>query len=369
MPNNFFLGRVMNKGILDIVKPGVLFGNDVQKVYAHARETGFALPAVNVVGTDSINGVLEAAAKVNSPVIIQFSNGGASYYAGKGLSNENEKAAVVGAISGAKHVHMMAEAYGIPVILHTDHAAKKLLPWIDALLEAGEKHFAHTGRALFSSHMLDLSEEPLEENIAISKAYLERMCKIGMSIEIELGVTGGEEDGVDNTNIDNALLYTQPEEVAYAYEELSKVSPDFTIAASFGNVHGVYKPGNVILTPKILDNSQKYIQEKFKTSKKPVNFVFHGGSGSTLQEIREAISYGVIKMNIDTDTQWATWVGVKEYYEQYKDYLQGQIGNPEGEEKPNKKYYDPRKWLRAGQETLVKRVEEAFSDLNAINRN
>ncbi|WP_373036612.1 class II fructose-bisphosphate aldolase [Sulfurimonas sp.] len=359
----------MSKGILDIVKPGVLFGDDVQKVYNMAKEVGFAIPAVNVVSTDSINAVLEAAAKVKSPVIIQFSNGGASYYAGKGLSNENEKAAIIGAVSGAKHVHMMAEAYGVAVILHTDHAAKKLLPWIDALLEAGEKHFAHTGKALYSSHMLDLSEEPLEENISICKAYLERMSKIGMSIEIELGVTGGEEDGVDNTNIDNALLYTQPEEVAYAYEELSKVSPDFTIAASFGNVHGVYKPGNVMLTPKILDNSQKYIQEKFNTEAKPVNFVFHGGSGSLPSEISEAISYGVIKMNIDTDTQWATWVGTKEYIEKYNAYLQGQIGNPEGEDKPNKKYYDPRKWLRAGQETLVARVEEAFADLNALNRN
>ncbi len=359
----------MSKGILDIVKPGVLFGDDVLKVYAAAKEVGFAIPAVNVVGTDSINGVLEAAAKVKSPVIIQFSNGGAAYYAGKGLSNENEKAAIAGAISGAIHVHMMAEAYGIPVILHTDHAAKKLLPWIDALLDAGEAHYKTHGKPLFSSHMLDLSEETLEENIAISKKYLERMHKIGMSIEIELGVTGGEEDGVDNTGVDNALLYTQPEDVAYAYEELSQISPNFTIAASFGNVHGVYKPGNVVLTPKILDNSQKYIQEKYKTASKPVNFVFHGGSGSTQEEIREAISYGVIKMNIDTDTQWATWVGVKDYYEKYKGYLQGQIGNPEGEDKPNKKYYDPRKWLRAGQETLVARVVGAFEDLNALNRN
>lgn len=359
----------MSKGILDIVKPGVLFGDDVLKVYAAAKEVGFAIPAVNVVGTDSINGVLEAAAKVKSPVIIQFSNGGATYYAGKGLSNENEKAAIAGAISGAIHVHMMAQAYGIPVILHTDHAAKKLLPWIDALLDAGEAHYKTHGKPLFSSHMLDLSEETLEENIAISKKYLERMHKIGMSIEIELGVTGGEEDGVDNTGVDNALLYTQPEDVAYAYEELSQISPNFTIAASFGNVHGVYKPGNVVLTPKILDNSQKYIQEKYKTAAKPVNFVFHGGSGSTQEEIREAISYGVIKMNIDTDTQWATWVGVKDYYEKYKGYLQGQIGNPEGEDKPNKKYYDPRKWLRAGQETLVARVVGAFEDLNALNRN
>ena len=359
----------MSQGILDIVNPGVLFGEDVKKVYAHAKKIGFAIPAVNVVGTDSINAILEAAAKVKSPVIIQFSNGGASYYAGKGLSNENEKAAIIGAVSGAVHVHMMAEAYGVPVILHTDHAAKKLLPWIDALLEAGEGYFTSQGTPLFSSHMLDLSEEPLEENIAICKKYLERMDKIGMSIEIELGVTGGEEDGVDNTNIDNALLYTQPQEVAYAYEELSSVSPHFTIAASFGNVHGVYKPGNVQLTPKILDNSQKYIQEKFNTEEKPVNFVFHGGSGSAPSEISEAIGYGVIKMNIDTDTQWATWAGVKEYSAKHNDYLQAQIGNPEGEDKPNKKYYDPRKWLRAGQESLVARVEEAFKDLNALNRN
>ena len=359
----------MSKGILDIVKPGVLFGEDVQKVYQHAKELGFAIPAVNVVNVESINGVLEAAAKVKSPVIIQFSNGGASYYAGKGLSNEGEKAAIIGAVSGALHVHMMAESYGVPVILHTDHAAKKLLPWIDALLDAGEKHYAAQGKPLFSSHMLDLSEESLEENIAISKSYLERMSKIGMSIEIELGVTGGEEDGVDNTNIDNALLYTQPEDVAYAYKELSEVSSRFTIAASFGNVHGVYKPGNVVLTPKILDNSQKYIQEKFTTPQKPVNFVFHGGSGSAPEEIAEAIGYGVIKMNIDTDTQWATWQGIKDYYEKHKEYLQGQIGNPEGEDKPNKKYYDPRKWLRAGQESLIARVEQAFKDLNAINRN
>ena len=356
-------------GVLDIVKPGVLFGDDVQKVYQYAKERGFAIPAINVVGTDSINGVLEAAAKVNSPVIIQFSNGGASYYAGKGLSNEGEKAAIAGAVSGAIHVHMMAEAYGVPVILHTDHAAKKLLPWIDALLDAGESHYKSSGKPLYSSHMLDLSEESLEENVGICKKYLQRMSKIGMSIEIELGVTGGEEDGVDNSNIDNSLLYTQPEDVAFAYKELSEVSPNFTIAASFGNVHGVYKPGNVVLTPKILDNSQKYIEEKFGSAKKPVNFVFHGGSGSTLEEIREAISYGVIKMNIDTDTQWATWIGVKDYYEKNKAYLQGQIGNPEGEDKPNKNYYDPRKWLRAGQLTLVQRVESAFSDLNAIGKN
>ncbi len=357
-------------GVLSKLKPGVLSGDELNILFDMDKEQEFALPAVNVVGTDSINGVLEAAKEVNSPVIIQFSNGGASYYAGKGLSNENEKAAIVGAISGAKHVHIMAEAYGLPVILHTDHAAKKLLPWIDALLDAGEAHFKETGKPLYSSHMLDLSEEPIEENIEICEKYLKRMSKIGMTLEIELGVTGGEEDGVDNTNIDNALLYTQPEEVAFAYERLSKISDRFTIAASFGNVHGVYKPGNVQLTPIILDNSQKYIKEKFKTaSDKPVNFVFHGGSGSSQEEIREAISYGVIKMNIDTDTQWATWDGVRNYYKQYEAYLQGQIGNPEGDDKPNKKYYDPRKWLRVGQQYLIDRLKVAFEDLNAINRN
>ncbi|WP_457744290.1 class II fructose-bisphosphate aldolase [Sulfurimonas sp.] len=359
----------MSKGVLDIVKPGVLFGDDVRKVYEHAKEVGFAIPAVNVVNTDSINAVLEAAAKANSPVIIQFSNGGGSFYAGKGLSNDNEKAAIIGTVAGAIHTHMMSEAYGVAVILHTDHASKKLLPWINALLETGESYYKTQGKPLFSSHMLDLSEEPLAENIGICKAYLERMSKIGMSIEIELGVTGGEEDGVDNTNIDNALLYTQPEEVALAYKELSEISPNFTIAASFGNVHGVYKPGNVQLTPKILDNSQKYIAEKFTTSQKPVNFVFHGGSGSLASEISEAIGYGVIKMNIDTDTQWATWEGVKNYVEKNSAYLQAQIGNPEGDDKPNKKYYDPRKWLRAGQESLVERVLQAFKDLNAMDRN
>ena len=359
----------MSIGILDIVKPGVLFGEDVQKVYDHAKKEGFAIPAINVVGTDSINAILESAAKVNSPVIIQFSNGGASYYAGKGLSNEDEKAAIIGAVSGAIHTHMMAEAYGVAVILHTDHAAKKLLPWIEALLEAGEAYYESQGKPLYSSHMLDLSEESLLENIATCKAYFKRMAKIGMSIEIELGCTGGEEDGVDNTEMDNSLLYTQPEDVAYAYEQLMEVSPHFTIAASFGNVHGVYKPGNVSLTPKILDNSQKYIEEKFKTLEKPVNFVFHGGSGSEPSEIEEAIRYGVIKMNIDTDTQWATWIGVKDYYEKNKDYMQTQIGNPDGEDKPNKKYYDPRKWLRAGQNTLIARVEEAYANLNSLDKN
>ncbi len=353
--------------VLDVIKPGVVTGDDVAKLFDVAKANGFAIPAVNVVGTDSINGVLEAAKVVNSPVIIQLSNGGAAFYAGKGIGLEGQKGQILGAISAAKHVHLVAEAYGVPVVLHTDHAAKKLLPWIDGLIEAGEKHFAETGKPLFSSHMLDLSEEPLDENLATCKEYFERMNKIGMTIEIELGITGGEEDGVDNSDVDNALLYTQPEEVNQAYEVLSSVGKNFTIAASFGNVHGVYKPGNVVLTPKILDNSQKYIEEKHSLSSNPVNFVFHGGSGSTLEEIREAISYGVIKMNIDTDTQWATWDGIRKYEAANRDYLQGQIGNPDGDDKPNKKYYDPRVWLRKGQETLIERLKVAFNDLNCID--
>ena len=357
----------MSTKVLDVVEAGVVTGDDLQKMFNIAKEEGFALPAVNVVSTSSVNAVLEAAKNVNSPVVVQFSNGGGAYYAGKGLPSD--KAAILGSISGAQHVHTVAKAYGVPVVLHTDHAARKLLPWIDALLDASEAHYEAHGIPLFSSHMLDLSEEPIEENIATCKAYLERMSKIGMTLEIELGVTGGEEDGVDNSHIDNSLLYTQPEEVAYAYEELMKVSDKFTIAASFGNVHGVYKPGNVTLTPKILDNSQKYIEEKFKTSKKPVSFVFHGGSGSELSDIREAIGYGVVKMNIDTDTQWAFWDGVRHYVDENKDYLQGQIGNPEGEDKPNKSYYDPRKWLRAGELSMVKRLEQAFDDLNCLGRN
>ena len=348
------------------INAGVVTGDDLTTLFNIAKSQGYALPAVNVVSTPSINAVLEAAKKANSPVIVQFSNGGASYYAGKGI--DSSKGAVLGAISGAKHVHLLAKEYGIPVVLHTDHAARKLLPWIDALLDASEEHFEATGKPLFSSHMIDLSEEPLEENIQTCKKYLERMSKMGMTLEIELGITGGEEDGVDNSDVDNALLYTQPSEVAYAYEELLKVSPNFTIAASFGNVHGVYKPGNVVLRPEILDNSQKYIQEKFNTPSKPVNFVFHGGSGSELSDIRDAISYGVVKMNIDTDTQWAFWDGVRAYEAKNHDYLQGQIGNPDGEDKPNKSYYDPRKWLRKGEESMAERLLVAFEDLNCIDR-
>ncbi len=359
----------MSKGILDIVKAGVLYGDDVKKVFDFAKKNNFALPAVNVVGTNSINAVLEVAKEVNSPIIVQFSNGGAQFFAGKSLKNEKFQASIAGAISGAKHVHQMAELYGVPVILHTDHASKKLLPWIDGLLDAGEKFYKETGKPLYSSHMLDLSEETLEDNMAVCKKYLSRMDKIGMTLEIELGITGGEEDGVDNTNIDNALLYTQAEEVFYAYNELSSISKNFTIAASFGNVHGVYKPGNVKLQPKILLNSQNYISEKLGLEKFPTNLVFHGGSGSSQEDIREAISYGVIKMNIDTDTQWAMWLGVKDYYIEFEAYLQAQIGNPEGEDKPNKKKYDPRTWLRAGEKSIINRLKIAFEDLNSIDKN
>jgi fructose-bisphosphate aldolase, class II len=355
-------------GVLEKIKPGVISGNDLQYLFKTAKQNQFAMPAVNVVGTNSVNAVLEAAKVVNSPAIVQFSNGGAIFWAGKGAPNTNEQAAIAGAVIGAKHVHHLAEIYGVVAVLHTDHAAKKLLPWIDGLLTAGEKHYQRYGKPLFSSHMLDLSEESLEENIEICKRYLERMSKIDMTLEIELGVTGGEEDGVDNTGIDNKFLYTQPEDVAYSYNELKKVSNNFTIAASFGNVHGVYKPGNVKLTPEILLNSQKYIQENYKTEEKPVNFVFHGGSGSSREEIREAIGYGVIKMNIDTDTQWAYWDGVRAYEAKNRDYLQGQLGNPEGSDKPNKKKYDPRVWLREGEKAMVDRLKVAFEDLNCINR-
>ena len=349
------------------IKPGVASGNEVQKIFKLAKEKGFALPAVNVIGSNTINAVLETAKKLNSPVIIQFSNGGAQFNAGKGLSNENQKAAIAGAIAGAKHVHQMAEAYQVPVILHTDHCAKKLLPWIDGLLEASEEFYASNGKSLFSSHMIDLSEEPIEENIEICKKYLQRMSKMGMTLEIELGITGGEEDGVDNSDVDVSKLYTQPEEVAFAFEELSKISNQFTIAAAFGNVHGVYKPGNVKLTPKILKNSQEFISKKYEVGENHIDFVFHGGSGSSVEEIREAISYGVIKMNIDTDLQYAFMTGIRDDFKSNGKYLESQIGNPEGEDIPNKKFYDPRRWLRKGEDAFSKRLTKAFEDLNNVN--
>ena len=350
-----------------IFPAGVATGQLVTDIFQYAKENKFALPAVNVIGSSNVNAVMETAAKLNSPVIIQFSNGGASFNAGKGLSNDAQKSAILGGIAGAKHIHTLAEAYGATVILHTDHAAKKLLPWIDGLMEANEEFFKQTGKSLYSSHMLDLSEESLEENLEISAEYFERMAKMQMTLEVEIGVTGGEEDGVDNSDIDNSKLYTQPEDVAYTYEKLKAISDNFTIAAAFGNVHGVYKSGNVVLTPKILDNSQKFVQEKFGTADKPINFVFHGGSGSTLEEIREAIDYGVIKMNIDTDLQFAYTEGIRDYMIDNVEYLRTQIGNPDGEEKPNKKFYDPRVWVRKGEETFSKRLVRAFEDLNNVN--
>ncbi|HLW13965.1 MAG TPA: class II fructose-bisphosphate aldolase [Flavobacteriaceae bacterium] len=347
-------------------KPGVIVGDDIQKLHQYAKQKGFAMPAVNVIGSNSINTVMETAAELNAPVIIQFSNGGAAFNAGKGLSNENQRAAIAGAVAGAKHVHELAEQYGATVILHTDHCSRKLLPWVDGLLDAGEKFYKETGKPLFSSHMLDLSEETLEDNISISKKYLKRMDKMGMTLEIELGITGGEEDGVDNTDVDSSRLYTQPDEVAHAYEELKKISDRFTVAAAFGNVHGVYKPGNVELRPIILKNSQEHIEKKFNTEKNPVDFVFHGGSGSSLEEIREAIGYGVIKMNIDTDLQFAFNEGVRDYMTEKIEYLNTQVGNPDGDDLPNKKYYDPRVWLREGEKAFKARLIQAFEDLNNV---
>jgi fructose-bisphosphate aldolase class II len=350
-------------------KAGVLFGEELEALYKDAKENQFAMPAVNTIGTNTINATLEAAAKVNSPVIIQFSNGGAQFIAGKGMPNDHLQANISGGVSGALHVHNVAKHYGVPVILHTDHAAKKWLPWISGLIDAGETYYKEHKRPLFSSHMLDLSEEPIEENIETCVEFFKRMQPLGMAIEIELGVTGGEEDGVDNSGIENDKLYTQPQHVAYAYKELSKVGRLFSVAAAFGNVHGVYSPGNVELRPEILRNSQTYIENELQTATKPVYFVFHGGSGSPQHQIREAIGYGAIKMNIDTDLQWAFWDGVREFYAKNEDFLQGQLGNAAGPDKPNKKYYDPRAWLRKGEESFIRRLEIAFEDLNCINRN
>jgi len=350
-------------------RAGVLFGDEIKEVLDYAKENEFALPAVNCIGTNTINAALAAGREVKSPMMIQFSNGGAQFVIGKGVSKENQLGPILGGIAGAHYVDAAAKAYGVPVVLNTDHCAKKLLPWVDGLLAAGEEQFAKTGKPLYSSHMLDLSEEPLQENIGICAKYLARMAKLGMTLEIELGVTGGEEDGVDNSDVHESRLYTQPEEVAYAYEALSKISPNFTIAAAFGNVHGVYKPGNVKLKPAILKKSQDYIAEKFGTGAKPVNFVFHGGSGSSREEIREAISYGAVKMNLDTDLQWAFWDGIREYEAKNHDYLQGQIGNPKGPDAPNKKFYDPRIWLGAGESAFTKRLIGSFEDLNCIGRN
>ncbi len=349
------------------LKPGVITGKALVELFDYCRENECALPAVNVIGSHSANAALAAAREAKAPIIVQLSHGGASFYAGKFLPNDGQKAAIAGGVAGAHHVRLMAEAYGVPVILHTDHAAKKLLPWIDGLLDAGERYYELHKQPLFSSHMLDLSEEPLDENLEICAKYLSRMNKIDMLIEIELGVTGGEEDGVDNTDIDNSKLYTQPSEVLASYDKLSAAG-NFTIAASFGNTHGVYKPGNVKLTPVILKNSQVEIKKQRNTGDKPVNFVFHGGSGSSKEEIKEAVSYGVIKMNIDTDTQWAFLHPIKSYMDERDAYLKSQLGNPEGPDAPNKKYIDPRGWLHLGEKGMADRLVEAFKDLGSAGK-
>jgi len=346
----------------------VLGYREGKKVFEHARANQYALPAVNVTSTSTINASLEAAKEVNSPIIIQFSNSGGAFFVGKSISNTGQQASIAGAVAAAKYIHEASPLYGVPVLLNTDHAAKKLLPWIDGMIEQGEEFFKQNGKPLFTSHMIDLSEETLEENIEICKRYLEKLTKLDMYLEIELGVTGGEEDGVDNTGVESSKLYTQPEEVAYAYEELMKVSENFVIAASFGNVHGVYKPGNVKLEPVILKNSQDFIQKKFRTDANPVSFVFHGGSGSEPEAIREAIGYGVVKMNIDTDIQWAFWDGVHKYYKKNQAYLQSQLGNPAGDDSPNKKYYDGRVWIREGEVSIKNRLVQAYQELNGVNK-
>lgn len=346
---------------------GVLTGDAVSEIFALAKHERFALPAANCIGSNSMNAVLETAGKVNSPVIIQFSTSGAAFVGGKGVPVDSARASILGSVAGAKHVRTMAEAYGARVILHTDHCPRGKLDWIAGLLDEGEQHFEAFGEPLFSSHMLDLSEDPIEQNLDTCVEYLQRMAPIGMTLEIELGITGGEEDGVDNTDADESDLYSKPEEVAYAYERLMEVSPNFTIAAAFGNVHGVYKPGNVKLTPTILRDAQTHVHETFSTdSAKPINFVFHGGSGSTAGEIEEAISYGVVKMNIDTDLQWAFWDGVRDYDASNHGYLQTQLGNPDGPDLPNKKFYDPRAWLRAGEASFIERLTQAFAELNNV---
>merc|ERR1719224_183887 len=352
------------------VKPGVVTGQALVDLLQHAKDNKYAIPAVNVVSSCSINGCLEAAKKNGGPMIIQFSRGGGQFYAGKAAENVDDAACIAGAVAGALHVRKVAALYGVPVILHTDHCMRSWLPWFDGLLDANEEYYKANGEPLFSSHMLDLSEEPLEENVGTCVEYLEKMSKINLLLEMELGVTGGEEDGVDNTDVDSSKLYTQPEEVWQVYEKLASVpNGKFTVAAAFGNVHGVYAPGNVRLEPEILHNTQKYISEKLSLPEgsKPVSFVFHGGSGSSVDDIRYAIKAGVIKMNIDTDPQWAFWDGVRAYEAKNREYLQGQIGNPDGDDKPNKKYYDPRMSLRTGEETMAARLCEAMKDLNCIN--
>ena len=347
--------------------PGIVTGNALNDLYAYCKSAECALPAVNVIGSHTANAALAAAKQAKSPIIIQYSHGGAQFNAGKSLDNATNVASIAGSVAGAHHIRILAEAYGVPVVLNTDHCAKKLLPWVDGVLAAGEAWFKAHGVPLYSSHMLDLSEEPLAHNLELCQQYLTRMAKLDMTLEIELGVTGGEEDGVDNAGVENSKLYTQPEDVLATYDALSPIG-SFIVAASFGNTHGVYAPGNVKLTPSILKNSQQRVQADRKTGEKPVTFVFHGGSGSSPEEIREAVSYGVVKMNIDTDTQWAFTQPIKKYMDDKSAYLQSQLGNPEGADKPNKKHIDPRGWLYLGEKGMTARLVQAFQDLGAVGK-
>jgi len=349
------------------LKPGVVTGNALKELFAYCKEAEAALPSVNVIGSHSANAAMAAAKEAKAPIIIQLSHTGSQFYGGKSLDNSAQQASIAGSIAGALHVRTLAKVYGVPVVLHTDHCAKKILPWVDGVIAAGEEYYARNGEPLFSSHMLDLSEQPLAENLEISARTLARIAKMNMTLEIELGITGGEEDGVDNSATDHSKLYTSPEDVLKAYDVLNPIG-SFTVAAAFGNTHGVYAPGNVKLKPTILRDSQKYIQEQRKTGPDPVNFVFHGGSGSSPQEISEAVSYGVVKMNIDTDTQWAFTDPIKKYMDDKGAYLKSQLGNPEGPEKPNKKYIDPRVWVQLGEKGVTARLVLACKELGSFGK-
>ncbi|WP_343190217.1 class II fructose-bisphosphate aldolase [Buchnera aphidicola (Mollitrichosiphum nigrofasciatum)] len=353
---------------LNFIKPGVISGSEARKIFNFAKKNNFAIPAINCINTDSINTVLKTAYKCNSPVIIQLSYGGAKFFSGSSLYKiEKKNNAIIGAVAAAKYVHYISKYYKIPVILHTDHCDKKLLPWVKELIHIGTKFFKKNKFPLFSSHMIDLSKEPLKENITTCVKYLKKCSRINMLLEIELGCTGGEEDGIDNTNIKQEKLYTTPKDVKYAYKKLNKISKNFTIAAAFGNVHGVYKIGNIILKPEILKKSQKYIQKKYKLKNNPLNFVFHGGSGSSKKDIQNSIKYGVVKFNIDTDLQWSTWKGILKFYKSNKLFLQSQLGNPSGKNEPNKKFYDPRIWIQSAQNTAHKNLKKYFKKLNSYN--
>lgn len=358
-------------GVQDVLsrKSGVIVGDDVLKLFNYAQEHNFAIPAINVTSSSTVVASLEAARDSKSPIILQMSQGGAAYFAGKGVANGNQEASIAGGIAGAHYIRSIAPAYGIPVVLHTDHCAKNLLPWLDGLMEADEKYFALHGEPLFSSHMIDLSEEEVEYNISTTAKYHKRAAPMKQWLEMEIGITGGEEDGVDNTGVDNNSLYTQPEDILAIYKALSPISPYFSIAAGFGNVHGVYKPGNVKLHPELLSKHQKHVKDAIGAKEdKPVFLVFHGGSGSGKDEFREAISYGVVKVNLDTDLQYAYLTGIRDYVLNKKDYILAQVGNPDGADKPNKKYFDPRVWVREGEKTMSARVKEALIDFNTANQ-